>query len=85
MKLSSSSVSRQYANYFIFIVLHCRLFNNYVTPRGLGSCYRDRPISMVVLYIFHASKRDAGGGWVVQKWQFQRDVIFEQPLVIDPL
>ena len=37
---------------------------------------------MVVLYVFRDSKCDAGkgGGWVVQKWQFQRDVIIEQPL-----
>ena len=31
---------------------------------------------MVVLHV-----RDAGGGWVAQKWQFQRDVIIEQPQI----
>ena len=34
---------------------------------------------MVVLHVFRDSERDAGG-WVVKNWQFQRDVIIEQPL-----
>ena len=34
---------------------------------------------MVVLHVFRDSERDAVG-WVVQKWQFQRDVGIEQPL-----
>ena len=38
-----------------------------------------RPISIAVPYIFPDSERDAGG-WLVQKWQFQPDVIIEQPL-----
>ena len=33
---------------------------------------------MVVLNVFQDSERDAGGS-VGQKWQFQRDVIIEQP------
>ena len=32
---------------------------------------------MVVLHVYCDSERDAGG-WVVQNWQFQRDVIIEQ-------
>ena len=36
---------------------------------------------MVVLRVFRDSERDAGG-WVVQKWQCQRDVIIEQPLSV---
>ena len=35
---------------------------------------------MVVLHVFHYSERDDGGGGVIQKWKFQRDVIIEQPL-----
>ena len=34
---------------------------------------------MVVLHVFRDSERDAGG-WVVNNWQFQRDVSIEQPL-----
>ena len=34
---------------------------------------------MVVLQVFRDPERDAGE-WVVQKWQFQRDVIIKQPL-----
>ena len=34
---------------------------------------------MVVLYVLRDSERDAGE-WMGQKWQFQRDVIIEQPL-----
>ena len=42
--------------------------------------------SMVVLLVFHDSERDGmGGGWVIQKWQFQRDVIIEQPLTTSVL
>ena len=33
---------------------------------------------MVDLHVFRDSERDAGG-WVVQKWQFQCDIIIEQP------
>ena len=39
------------------------LFNNYVTPRGVGSSHRDRPISMLVLHVFRDSNRDARDGW----------------------
>ena len=34
---------------------------------------------MIVLHVFRDSERDAGG-WVGQKWQFQRDASIEQPL-----
>jgi len=33
---------------------------------------------MVVLLVCRDSERDAVG-WVLQEWQFQRDVIIEQP------
>ena len=36
---------------------------------------------MIVLHIFRDSERDAGG-WVDQKWQFQRDAIIEQTRII---
>ena len=35
---------------------------------------------MAVLHVFRNSERDAAGGSVAQKWQFQCDVIIEQPL-----
>ena len=41
----------------------------------------DRPIFWVVLHVFRDSERDVGGGG--QKWQFQRDVIIEQPLIVN--
>ena len=34
---------------------------------------------MVVLHVFRDSMHDNGVGGVVQEWQFQRDVIIEQP------
>ena len=34
---------------------------------------------MVAQHVFRDSERD-DGEWVVQKWQFQCDVIIEQPL-----
>ena len=36
---------------------------------------------MVVLQVFRDSEREAGG-WMVLKWQFQRDVAPEQPLIL---
>ena len=33
---------------------------------------------MAVLYIFRDSERDAEG-WMVQKWQFQCDVLLSSP------
>ena len=40
----------------------------------MGSSHRDKLISMVVLHISRVAERDAGGGgWMIQKWQFQCD------------
>ena len=36
---------------------------------------------MIVLHVFRASVCDAGKGWVAHKWQFQRDVINEKPML----
>ena len=36
---------------------------------------------MVALHAFHDSECDVAG-WVVQKWQFQRDVIIELAHII---
>ena len=46
----------------------------------VDTSHRDMPISMLILHVFRDSERDAGG-WVGQKWQFQRDIIIELPLI----
>ena len=33
---------------------------------------------MIALHVFRDSERDAGGRWVVQKFEFQREVFIEQ-------
>ena len=41
----------------------------------------ERPSSMAFfLHVFCDSERDVGG-WVGRKWQLQRDVIIEQPIM----
>ena len=47
----------------------------------MGGSYRDRPIFIVVLHVFRDPQHEAGGWVGGAKWEFQRDVIFEQPLI----
>ena len=61
-----------------FTVRSCSI----ITSRlGAGSSPRDRPISIEVLHVFRDSECEAGG-WVAQSWQFQRDVVIDQPLLL---